>query len=259
MTLNIVEAAVVGDKMLKIFWFVLLFSSLSANQNNSICLEQIIGKLFFRDNFIYPFHDLKPMAYASITKPTDVMAIITHDSHYFAWEKIKLQKLNDNYLLVEEPSPYSNHDVSIFFINKCEFIKCINQNLTIFKEKLDSNFNPLQALEDLSLHKATLRQILKNNEILLGILLGYGEPNSRLYCENIFGHPQHFPKKIQHIDSVLVGPEPLPLSPIYPCCCMGTKNGNEFLNKKFCVEYKLLSQKYSSSYSINEVINKLLK
>lgn len=248
--------------MLKIFWFVIFVINLNANQNIldvSIHHVRIIEELFFRHNFIYTYHGLKPMSYGVCTKPSDWREVITHKSNYYAWVKLKEYNLNEEYLLLEEASPYSEHDLSVFFIHKGELLRIVNEHLIVFKKYLGSDFDPSIFLRNLELKHTTLRKSIKNNEILLGILLGYGESNSKLFYENCYGLPAHLPRKIQDYESIIVGPEKFPLSLLNPCRCMGTKNNNEILHEKLSKEYVWLSREYASFDSILNVIEGLFR
>lgn len=236
--------------------------NLCADQNvldNSVHLVRIVEKLFFRDNFIYTFHRLKPVSYAICTKPSDWKEVLNSNSNYYAWIKLKDCALNEEFLFLEEPSLYSEHDIAIFFIHKHEFLECVNAHLILFKKYLGADFDPSDLLKKLISKQITLRKSIKNNEILLGILLGYGELNSTFYHEYCFGHPSQVPRKMQDPEYKTIGPEVFPLRLLNPCRCMGPKGDSGKLHEKLSEEYLWLCHKYSSNDSIKKVADKLFR
>lgn len=62
----------------------------------------------------------------------------------------------------------------------CKSLSIVSKHLNIFKEKLGSNLTPetlLKKIED----TRKFASIIKNDEVLWGILLGYGVHNAKLY------------------------------------------------------------------------------
>lgn len=244
--------------MNKILWFVLLGVNLGANQSalgSDVTLERIAGELFFENNFLYTYHDLKPVSYGVSIRPTDWKEVLSHRSNYYAWLKLKDIFHNDNFLFIDEPSPYSEDDLSIFFVNKHELLKCLTTHLSLFKRILGEDFDPHRYLKALESGDVPFRKSLKNSEILLGVLLGYGEENSKLYAERCYGHPSHLPRKINEGENEGVGPDRAPLSFINPCRCMGVNSGE--LHEKFERDYRWVCRQYPNSGSIRKVIEAL--
>ena len=73
--------------------------------------------------------------------------------------------------------------IHIYLVNKESLISCIDQHSIIFKEILNKEVNGLNFLYDIE-NGNQFMDLIEHNEVLLGILLGYGEESSKLYNKN---------------------------------------------------------------------------
>jgi hypothetical protein len=102
---------------------------------------------------------------------------------WIIWEKYKKKfPIHQNYILIKEPSITVCYATNIIFINKKEFIKEVNQNIDVFKKKLGSYVTAETLLKEIE-DKKRFAPIIKNDEVLWGILLGYGAHNAKLYAK----------------------------------------------------------------------------
>ena len=69
----------------------------------------------------------------------------------------------------------------IFVINKEAFIKSINRHKSLFEYVLKKKINPEILLHDIENGKISFWESIRFNEMLLGILLGYGAHNATLF------------------------------------------------------------------------------
>jgi hypothetical protein len=96
------------------------------------------------------------------------------------WEKYKGEFLIKNYLLIKEPSLICKDITNIIFINKKEFVAEVDKHINIFKKiigDIQNGENLLKKIEDTQ----QFASMIKNHEVLWGILLGYGYHNAQLY------------------------------------------------------------------------------
>jgi hypothetical protein len=70
--------------------------------------------------------------------------------------------------------------LNIYIINKGALQKCLKQNVDVFKESLGGEFTPEWLMEKLE-EGYTIIDLINSNEMLLGILLGFGKEASRAY------------------------------------------------------------------------------
>jgi hypothetical protein len=96
------------------------------------------------------------------------------------WEKYHLLFPMPNYLLIKEPSVNCPNVINVIFINKKKFIKKVNDHINVFTQNLDTNLTGESLLIEIEKTKR-FASVIKNNEMLWGILLGYGVCNSELY------------------------------------------------------------------------------
>lgn len=96
-----------------------------------------------------------------------------------AWEKYRsLFPLNDFILTKNQIS--NSESILIILINKHAFIETVNENINIFKSILGNHVTSENLLKEIE-NQATLLELLKYNNRLLGILLGYGDSNAQLF------------------------------------------------------------------------------
>ena len=111
------------------------------------------------------------------------------------WEKHQDDFLIKNYLFIKEPS--SSNATDIIFINKKQFIKIVDKHLDIFKARLRRSLTGRSLLDEVE-EKRKFASIIQNDEVLWGVLLGYGLHNAQLYDERSklekFIHSEELPK-----------------------------------------------------------------
>ena len=153
---------------------------------------------FFRfllsdDPFAYTLYGKKPMSMAvyfshvwSLYHPGPSL-ILEKGSE--VWKKYALKFPSDEFALkfFKDNRGVSN----ILLINKTNMLNVIHKNLGIFKEILGPDMDPNQLVYDISFGEEDFMKILKNDSALLGILLGFGNVNSKCFerkvviCEGI--------------------------------------------------------------------------
>ena len=69
----------------------------------------------------------------------------------------------------------------VYLINKPAFIAAVEKNLKVFQEVLGDGVTPDGLLKDIC-DGRPYEEALRNNEVLMGILYGFGLNNARLYC-----------------------------------------------------------------------------
>jgi hypothetical protein len=187
-----------------------VFSQDISNILSSIPMEERIAlkRLFYRmmrsDNLSYSLFGDKPVSLSgdfTVIPPGNLLMGDNKGNLFWkywkTWEKHEKKFLIKNFLFIKEPSITVSGVLNIIFINKKEFLKIVEQNLDVFKEKLGSNLTPdilLKKIED----NRKFASIINNDEVLWGILLGYGVHNARLYDKKYqlerFVHSDEIPK-----------------------------------------------------------------
>lgn len=144
------------------------------------------------DHFAYTLFGDKPLSLSgdfTLTPWNNTLAGFSSGGVFWkrweVWEKYKRFFPMKNYLLIKEPSKHVNSD-NIILINKKEFIKIINKNLSLFQDILKKTIDPHELLSKLEKREITFRESIQDNELLWGILLGYGKHNAELYCRRLY-------------------------------------------------------------------------
>jgi hypothetical protein len=187
--------------MYKFFVIFFIFISYSLQGTNvSTILQEIPDKdrqeicslfsfLVKEDHFAYTLFGDKAVSISghfTLTPWENTLERIQSDAIFWkkwqTWEKYKNLFTFKNYLVLNENHPSKNLQVShIIIINKKAFLKTVYQHLPLFESILGHKIVPEQLLSNIESGKASFRNSISNNEMLWGILLGYGKHNAILY------------------------------------------------------------------------------
>jgi hypothetical protein len=161
-------------------------------QKDREALESLFHRMMFRDYLSYTLFGDKPISLSGDFILTPYENILNSHGLYKCggifwknweiWEKYKDIFPIQNYLFVIEPSINCPGIRNIIFINKKNFVKKVNQHIDIFREKLNHDLNGNALLAEIE-KKQIFAPIIRNDEMLWGILLGYGVHNANLYNE----------------------------------------------------------------------------
>jgi hypothetical protein len=185
-----------------IFIFILLISGIIGAQENilghlSECDKQDLSELFHtlmdQDQFSYTLFGDKPVSLSGDFAITPYQVTLSGAlsggvflKKWAIWKRNEVKFSIKNYLFIEEPA-FNRRDNTmrfIFFINKAAFIKTVNYYIHTFREVLGCDLTASELLEKMEQdHK--FMNLLNNNEMLLGILLGYGEYNAKLFARRM--------------------------------------------------------------------------
>ncbi len=150
-------------------------------------LECLFYNLVNDSNFGYTLFGDKPVSIASYFKITpweNFIELGQCDEIFWQrwkiWEKYRNRFHIQNYLLLKEDSSNVNE---IFFINKKSFLDTLINHLDIFEAILKKKISPQKFLADIEERQISFYDSIQNNEILLGILLGYGKHNSFVFYQ----------------------------------------------------------------------------
>lgn len=93
----------------------------------------------------------------------------------------RFPKKNEDKLVIhvyDQPDSTVSNYIHVLFINKELFIKTVHDNLTLFQYVLGSNLTPESLLKEILDPKQTFYNVLKEDKVLIGILLGFGTQNA---------------------------------------------------------------------------------
>ena len=94
------------------------------------------------------------------------------------WEKYASLFPSKNFLLRLSKNPVAPSFYWVVLINKDLCLKCIEENLEIFKSVLGNSVTPQSILDRLVNEEDIFENVLRRHDALLGILFGYGRHNS---------------------------------------------------------------------------------
>lgn len=93
------------------------------------------------------------------------------------WQKLEVSANNKNYILLIF-DPEESECRHLVCINRKAFLQTVNENLPLFRYVLGPTLTAESLLEALLESKNRFYEVLKNDNVLLGILLGYGKQNA---------------------------------------------------------------------------------
>jgi len=107
---------------------------------------------------------------------------ISIDRLWKVWEKHRNRIKMKNYLWLNEPHSQDIPNLRIItVINKRAFLKVIHDNIDEFQRILGHDMTPDEFLDKVRSGNTSLFDLLHRNEVLYGILLGYGKKNAQFF------------------------------------------------------------------------------
>ncbi|MCH9626358.1 MAG: hypothetical protein S4CHLAM123_15550 [Chlamydiales bacterium] len=99
------------------------------------------------------------------------------------WKKYEKHFPHPQFIVFDEKENVKGIEIiNIYFINKINVLKTLNENLDVFSSELEKEIHPESFISEIE-QEYSLSQLLNNHEGLLGILLGYGVESSMHYHE----------------------------------------------------------------------------
>lgn len=200
------------------------------------------------------------------TKPVCFTGVVLKDRHrkfedvlclkgWRAFKKTGLFFQHPRFLFNEELYEGDNLKlINIYIVNKESMTKCLNEHATRFKEILGQDFNPKQFMSQLQ-SGHSLTSLIQSNEMLLGILLGFGEEASKAYVEE---HRASVIPKWTDTYCGIQGKRPQKCT-IHPVGFMGNPHSLEIreLMSTYDAELEEIWELYRSKISLKEILETL--
>lgn len=103
------------------------------------------------------------------------------------WKNIKVTNITNQNIIIhiyDQQDIVAVNYIHILFINRKLFLETAQANLPLFQYVLGPNVTPISLLNKLVEPNESFHKVLRNDKVLIGILLGYGTQNS-LYVSRI--------------------------------------------------------------------------
>lgn len=150
-------------------------------------LEMLFRGFFNGEHFSYTLFGDKPMSISNYSNGffdknetlSKIRCKYNTKTEWNTWKKYELLFPMTRYLLIEvfQKSENSNN---IYFINKKYFIHTIDKYANLFQPVFGEDITGYSLLKKIE-EDPSLLLMIEKHQLLLGILLGYGEHNARLY------------------------------------------------------------------------------
>jgi len=194
-------------------------NSESIAQQDRAILEPFFEKLLTKETLGYVLLGEKPIAFVSFIPNLSwrhpFRSLLCLKSYFSSgnqiakkgwktWEKYAT-RTSDQFLFVKETSPYSPLVVWVFIIKRDLFCQTIDENKDVFEKALTLKVNGNELFERAK-QQPFFSGLLRKHEGLLGILLGYGKNNSRLFSEGKMDRLGFFPKQEDSLSPIALPP-----------------------------------------------------
>lgn len=134
----------------------------------------------------YVLYGSKPICFESIPNGNyDLLGSMGHHMWTLlslgisTWEKVGLPKASEKYILhLYHPEGASESSSHFLLINRSAYDQVVNQNIALFKYVLGPQVTSEALLEQLTNPSVDFFTVLKNDKVLVGILLGFGTNNA---------------------------------------------------------------------------------
>lgn len=154
-------------------------------------LEFFFKNFVVKDFFGYVLKGKKPMCFSNFynfsfdhSKKSSWLYFLPQNykikKGFDLWGKYKHLFPMKNYIIKNEPNPWYSKNELILFINKKRFVQIIENNIEIFQTILQKKIVPTDLLGEIE-DNLLLKNILQGNEVLIGIVLGYGKDNAKIF------------------------------------------------------------------------------
>jgi len=160
---------------------------ISLDQDESTTLETFFRCIFEHSEGGYVLYEKKPLCIFGYNEIDNFYGESEHHRQHVilkqgakSLKKIKHLLKNDNLII----HIYDQQDIEVYncihilVINKKLFLKTVYDNLPLFQYILGTEVTPEKLLEKLLDPTASFHSVLKKNEVLIGIILGFGTQNS---------------------------------------------------------------------------------
>jgi len=189
-------------------FFALHCQALELSSEESSVLEKFFRVMLEKIEGGYVLFEKKPVCINGFHVRDDfTKECETHIASVFVregaakWKRLNLNCSNQDMIIHiynHEDSLVTDY-IHILFINRDLFLGTVKSNLPLFQYVLGPDITPAGLLEKLTDPNTTFHSVLKNDKVLIGILLGYGTQNS-LYVS-----------RIEQLQEALLGSEQPPL------------------------------------------------
>jgi hypothetical protein len=154
---------------------------------------------------------------------------------WISWKKYESLFPHPNFIFVEEED-LCNSVKHIYIINKKSLLLQLHKHSGLYQEILGSHFSPESFLKDLE-QKKNLDSLIKNDECLKGMILGFG-PESSLSFKKKNTLEKNDPSNRADRYQGIVVKEPK-RSMIFPVGFMGNSDSEEVKNLTYVYEKEL--------------------
>lgn len=171
--------------MKKYLLILLLFLPISSlrSQEYPSQLTDLLKCLFTDSESGYVFFGSKPVCYFAYTSSPDAFQIGTSIHEQGArlrlgihwWESARPSHLNDDFVLKIKQLA---DRYEILSLNKKQILQAVEDNLSLFRYILGPKITPENLFTALATSDVPFSKLLHHNNVLIGILLGFGTENS---------------------------------------------------------------------------------
>jgi FKBP-type peptidyl-prolyl cis-trans isomerase len=161
----------------------------SLSYQDKASLETFFRSILVNSEAGYVLLGEKPVCIEGIISDESFAFLVGTKYHQFSVELaeglkvLKALDISDKKVIIHEYNSLEYGYRHVLFINKDAFEKVVRENLSLFQYVLGPYITPSLLLKELTNSETTFSTVLKNDKVLIGILLGYGTQNALFHAK----------------------------------------------------------------------------
>lgn len=195
---------------------------ISLSYQDKAPLETFFRSILVNSEAGYVLLGEKPVCIEGIISDESFAFLVGTKYHQFSVdlaEGLKVLRglhISDKKMIIHEYNSLEYGYRHVLFINKDAFEKVVRENLSLFQYVLGPYITPSLLLKELTNSETTFSTVLKNDKVLIGILLGYGTQNA-LFHAKLEGSQEIASLTEKLIPSKDLIPRQYPILPLFGC------------------------------------------
>ena len=200
----------IGSKSILTIFFVLVFfvmpscNSVSVSSDAKLtaeehrALESLFSHFLLHEGGAYTLFGSKPLSFDVISQipEEEKQEFLSFSSHpviknelnfsenWNIWKRVRDRYPMSRFLLVErKPPAFSSGESSVFLVNIAAVASLLEKHYPKFRAAVREDFDPLDIVFEIEDDGSAFWETVLARDDLLGILLGYGEENAKLFWE----------------------------------------------------------------------------
>lgn len=164
--------------------------TLNLTRREAKILKKFFHRLLIWELFGYTFTGDKPISYTGYKKPFCSLSSLFPSNReiyqgWNCWQKYLPKIPSPKFLFLVEENPWKKDEFLLIIMDQDQVLSTIQQNIDLFEKYLEEPVVSFQKFLKPPQKSSLFKDLLQKNDLLMGILLGFGRENAQYYHEKI--------------------------------------------------------------------------